>query len=77
VIAKIRLLSIDQLHRVESFLAHLECGNSSPLSLGEGVRLASDGMQQDVSVVGGVESGDESPPSKTKSGDLSPLLVEE
>jgi putative transposase len=31
VIARIRSLSIDQLHRVESFLTHLECGDSSPL----------------------------------------------
>jgi hypothetical protein len=29
VIARIRLLSIDQLHRVESFLTHLEYGDSS------------------------------------------------
>ncbi|MCX7426643.1 MAG: transposase [Planctomycetia bacterium] len=32
VVARIRRLSADQLHRVESLLTDLECGDSSPLS---------------------------------------------
>jgi hypothetical protein len=67
VIARIHLLSIDQLHRVESFLTHLECGDSSPL-FGEGVRPTSDAPRQDAPVVAGLESGNELPHSKAKNG---------
>jgi putative transposase len=63
LIARIRLLSIDRLHRVESFLTHLECGDSSPLS-GERVRLASKAPRRAESVVAGPESGNELPQSK-------------
>jgi putative transposase len=49
VIARIRLLSSDQLRSVESYLANLECGDSSPLS-GEGVPSTTDASQQTASV---------------------------
>jgi putative transposase len=63
VIARICGLSTEQLHRVESFLAHLECGDSSPL-FGEGVRPASDAPRHAAAVVAGVESGNELPHSR-------------
>jgi len=62
VIARLRLLSAEQLQHVERLLAHLECGDSSPHFV-EALQSTFD-AQRLAARVAAAQSGDESPHSK-------------